>query len=126
MKQDRRHSPRLENNATTTWRFRQLNGDRLRRGRCLALVNDRAVSVDNADMGLLHRDIEASKIVHWTVSSSESLPILSSYPEELRPLPDVEKVACRDAALLIHFSRLQVGKDQMNPSQKIGFTESMN
>jgi hypothetical protein len=38
MKQDRRHSPRLENNATTTWRFRQLNGDRLRRGRCLALV----------------------------------------------------------------------------------------
>jgi hypothetical protein len=54
------------------------------------------------------------------------LPILSSYPEEPRPLPDVEKVACRDEALLIHFSRLQAGKDQMNPSQKIGFTESMN
>ena len=54
------------------------------------------------------------------------MPILSSYPEEPRPLPDVEKVACRDEALLIHFSRLQVGKDQMNPSQKIGFMESMN
>ena len=64
MKQDRRHSPRLENNATTTWRFRQLNGDRLRRRRCLALVSDRAVSVDNAEMCLLNRDIEASKIVH--------------------------------------------------------------
>jgi hypothetical protein len=37
-------------------------------------------------MRLVHRDIEASKIVHRTVSSSESPPILSAYVEELPPI----------------------------------------
>jgi hypothetical protein len=31
------------------------------------------------------------------------MPILSAYPEELSPLPDVEKVACCDDSLLIQF-----------------------
>jgi hypothetical protein len=64
VEQDRGHSSRFEYNPTTTWRFRQLIGDRLRRRRCLAFVNDLAFAVENADMGLVHRDVEASKIVH--------------------------------------------------------------
>jgi hypothetical protein len=64
VEEDRRHSTRLEHDAATTRRFRQLNGDRLRRRRRLALVNDLAFAIDNADVGLVHRDIEASKIVH--------------------------------------------------------------
>ena len=40
---------------------------------------------------IIHRDIEASKIVH-VVSSSASWPILSAFAEASRPLPDVEKV----------------------------------
>ena len=64
VKQDRRHSSSLEHDATTTRRFRQFVGDRLRRRRCLALANHHAFAVENANMRLVHRDIEASKIVH--------------------------------------------------------------
>jgi 3',5'-cyclic AMP phosphodiesterase CpdA len=64
VKQDRRHSSRLEYDATTTWRFRQFAGDRVCRRRRLALVNHHAFAVENANMRLVHRDIEASKIVH--------------------------------------------------------------
>ena len=64
VKQDRRHSSGLEYDATTTWRFRQFAGDRLRRRRRLALVNHHAFAIENANMRLIHRDIEASKIVH--------------------------------------------------------------
>ena len=39
VEQDRRHSPRLEYDATTTRRFRQFVGDRLRRRLGLALAN---------------------------------------------------------------------------------------
>ena len=64
VEQDRRHASGFEYDPTTTWRFRELVRDRLR-GRCrLALVNHHAFAVENADMGLVHRDIEASKIVH--------------------------------------------------------------
>src|SRR5271170_1919279 len=82
VEQDRRHSPRLEYDATTTRRFGQFVGDRLRSRLCLALANHQAFAVENANMRLVHRDIEASKIVHRTVSSSESPPILSAYVEE--------------------------------------------
>src|ERR1700736_6951662 len=57
VKQDRCHSPRLEYDATATWRFRQCAGDRRCRRRCLALVNDHPFAVENAKMGLIHRDI---------------------------------------------------------------------
>src|SRR5271169_2040990 len=64
VEQDRRHSPGLEYDAATTWRFRELDRNRPYRRRRLALVNDRAFAIDDADVGLVHRDIEASKIVH--------------------------------------------------------------
>src|ERR1700756_1856182 len=67
VKQDRRHSPRLEYDATTTWRSRELDRNRRWRRRDLALVNDDAFAIDDADVGLVHRDIEASKIVHVMV-----------------------------------------------------------
>src|ERR1700689_2324474 len=86
VEQDRRHSPGLEYDAMTSWRFRQFVSDRLRRRRRLALVNHHAFAVENANMRLIHRDIEASKIVHRTVSSSESSPTLSAYVEELPPI----------------------------------------
>ena len=64
VKQDRRHASRLEHDPTTTWRFRQFAGDRLRRRLRLALANHHAFAIENANMRLVHRDIEASKIVH--------------------------------------------------------------
>ena len=64
VEQDRRHSRRLEYDSTTTWRFREFDGDRLCRRRRLALANHHAFAVEYANMGLVHRDIEASKIVH--------------------------------------------------------------
>ena len=76
VEQDRRHASGLEHDPTTSRRFRQLFRDRLGRRRRLALVNDLAFAVDDTDVGLLHRDIEASKIVHRTVSSSETRPMV--------------------------------------------------
>ncbi len=64
VKQDRRHASGLEHDATTSWRFRQFAGDRLRRRLRLALANHHAFAIENANMRLVHRDIEASKIVH--------------------------------------------------------------
>src|SRR5277367_6919660 len=81
VEQDRRHSPRLEYDATTTRRFRQFAGDPLCCRCRLALANDRSFTVKNANMRLIHRDIEASKIVHRTVSSSKSPPMLSAFEE---------------------------------------------
>src|SRR5271165_643920 len=49
VKQDRRHSPRLEYDATTTRRFRELDRNRRCRRRRLALVNDHAFAVDNTN-----------------------------------------------------------------------------
>jgi hypothetical protein len=83
MEQDRRHASSLEDDPTAARRFRQLVSDRPRRRRRLALVDDSAIAVDNADVGFVHRDIEASKIVDRTISSSEPMPILSAYPEGL-------------------------------------------
>src|SRR5580692_4854180 len=91
VKQDRRHPSRLEHDATTTWRFRQFAGDRLCRRRRLALVNHHAFAIENANMRLVHRDIEASKIVHIR----SPLPNRRSYRpawKSSRPLPDVEKL----------------------------------
>ena len=62
--ENRRHSARLEHNATTTRRFRQFFRDRLRRRRRLTLVNDYTLAIENADARLVHRDVEASKMVH--------------------------------------------------------------
>jgi hypothetical protein len=45
-------------------------------------VNDLAFPVENPNMGLVHRDAEASKIARWTVSSAKSSPILSACAEE--------------------------------------------
>src|SRR5271155_4967421 len=78
VKQDRRHASGLEYDPTTARRFRQLVGDRLCRRRRIALVNHNAFAVENANASLIHRDIEASEIVHRTVSSSRSWPILSA------------------------------------------------
>src|SRR5712671_4460987 len=64
VEQDWRHASGLEYDPTTTRRFRELVRDRLRRRRRLALMNDHAFAVENANMRLVHRDIEASKIVH--------------------------------------------------------------
>ena len=64
MEQDRRHASGLKYDPTTAWRFRQFAGDRLRRRRRLAFVNHLAFAVENANMGFVHRDVEASKIVH--------------------------------------------------------------
>jgi hypothetical protein len=71
VKEDRRRPPRLEYGAMTIWRFRQFDGDRLCRRRYFALVNDHAFAVENADMGLVHRDVEASKIVHRSTRTSD-------------------------------------------------------
>jgi hypothetical protein len=54
MKQDWRHSPGLEYDATTTWRFRQLVGNRVCRRRRLALENHHDSAVENANMRLVH------------------------------------------------------------------------
>src|SRR4029077_323701 len=86
VKQDRRHSPRLEYDTKTTWRFRQFVGDRLCGRRRLALANHHAFAVENANMRLVHRDIEASEILHRTISSSTSRPIVSAFAEELPPI----------------------------------------
>src|SRR5579864_8932142 len=51
VEQDRRHSPRLEYDATTTWRSRELDRNRRWRRRRLALVNDDAFAIDDADVG---------------------------------------------------------------------------
>ena len=52
--------------------------------RCrLALANYHAFAIENANMRLVHRNIEASKIVHRSVSSSTSWPIVSAFAEEL-------------------------------------------
>src|SRR5271154_1572501 len=91
VKQDRRHASRLEHDPTTTRRLGQFVGDRLRSRLRLALVNHNAFAVENANMGLVHRDIEASKIVHRTVSSSTPWPIVSACAEELPPITLVEK-----------------------------------
>jgi hypothetical protein len=64
VEQDRRHSTRLEDDPTTTRRFRQLVGDRSRRRLRFTLGNDLPFPIENADVGLVHRDIEASKMVH--------------------------------------------------------------
>ena len=64
VEQDRRHTPSLEHDPTATRRLGQLVSNRLCCRRRLALVNHRAFAVENADMGLVHRDIEASKILH--------------------------------------------------------------
>src|SRR5271165_5399746 len=53
VKQDRRHATRLEYDATTTWRFRQLAGDRFCRRRRLALPNHHAFAIENANMRLV-------------------------------------------------------------------------
>ena len=70
VEQDRRHASGLENDPTTVWRFRQFAGDRRCRRSRLALANHRAFTVENANMRLIHRDIEASEIVHDRISSS--------------------------------------------------------
>jgi hypothetical protein len=62
--ENRGHPTRLEHDPTTIRRFRQLFRNRLGRRRRLVLENNSAIAVDNADVGLVHRDIEASKIVH--------------------------------------------------------------
>ena len=56
--------PSLEHDAKTSWRFRQFACDSLRRRLSLALANHHAFAIENANMRLIHRDIEASKIVH--------------------------------------------------------------
>src|SRR5580704_11599900 len=52
VKQNLRHSPRLEYNPTATRRFRQFVGDRLCCRRRLALADDRPFTVKNANMRL--------------------------------------------------------------------------
>jgi hypothetical protein len=54
-------APRLEDDATTTWRFRQCAGDRLGRRRRLALMNQDPFAVENANMRLVHRNIGPAK-----------------------------------------------------------------
>src|SRR6202012_1052980 len=92
VKQDRRHPPSLKHDAATTWRFRQFDGDRLCPRHCLALANHHAFSVENANMRLVHRDIEASEIVH--IGSPLPYPGQSYRPSQKssRPLPHVEKL----------------------------------
>src|SRR3984957_7189326 len=92
VKQDWCHSSCLEHDPTTTRCFRQFAGDRLRRRLGLALANHHAFAIENANMRLIHRDIEASKIVH--VGSPLPHPGRSYRPSQKssRPLPDVEKL----------------------------------
>src|SRR5580704_12650078 len=92
VKQDRRHSPRLEYNPTATRRFRQFAGDRLRCRRRLALTNDRPFTVKNANMRLVHRDIEASEIVHVGSPLPNRRRCYRPLWKSSRPLPDVEKL----------------------------------
>src|SRR5580700_9378055 len=92
VKEDRRHASGLEDNSTTTRSFRQFDGDcRCRRLR-LALINHHPFAIENANMRLVHRDIEASEIVH--IGSPLPYPGQSYRPSQKssRPLPDVEKL----------------------------------
>jgi hypothetical protein len=61
VKQDRRHSSRLEYDPTTGRRFRELDRNRRWRRRRLALVNHHAFAVENANMRLIYRDNEISR-----------------------------------------------------------------
>jgi len=54
VEQDRRDSPRLEYDATTTRRFGQFVGDRLCSRLRLALANHHALAFENANMRLVH------------------------------------------------------------------------
>ena len=90
VKQDRRHSPRLEYDATTTRRFGQFVGDRLRSRLRLALANDHAFAIENANMSLVHRDIEASEIVHVGSPLPNRRRCYRPLWKSSRPLPDVE------------------------------------
>ena len=92
VKQDRRHSPRLEYNPTATRRFRQFAGDRLCCRRRLALANHRPFTVKNANMRLVHRDIEASEIVHVGSPLPNRRRCYRPSQKSSRPLPDVEKL----------------------------------
>src|SRR5208282_5728758 len=82
--------PRLKYDATTTRRLRQLVRDRVCYRRRLAFIDNRALAIENADMSLVHRDVETSKIVH--VGSPLPHPGRSYRPprKSSRPLPDVE------------------------------------
>src|SRR5271165_4514168 len=96
VKQDRRHSSRLEYDAATNWRFRQFDRNRPCRRRRLAFMNNHAFSVENANMRLVHRDIEASKIVHVGSPPPMTPPIVAAPSRKSsRPLPDVEKLEFR-------------------------------
>jgi hypothetical protein len=64
VKQDRRHASGLEYDPTTARRYRELVHDRLRCRRRLALANHHALAIENANMRFIHRDVEASEIVH--------------------------------------------------------------
>jgi hypothetical protein len=64
VEQDRHHAPGLEHDATTTRRLGQLVSNCLCRRDRLALVDNRSFAIENTDVGLVHRDIEASKILH--------------------------------------------------------------
>src|ERR1700730_1526409 len=86
VEKDRRHAPSLEHDAMTTWRFRQFGRDRLGRRCRLALANYHAFAIENANMRLVHRNIEASKIVHLLVASSTSWPTVSAFAQELPTL----------------------------------------
>ena len=78
--------PRLEYDATTAWRFRDLDRNRRWRRRRLALVNHRAFAVENANMRLIHRDIEASEIVRVRSPLPMKGPIVAACEEELPPI----------------------------------------
>src|ERR1700693_3651972 len=109
MKQDRRHASGLEHDATTSWRFRQFAGDSLRRRLGLALANHHAFAIENANMRLIHRDIEASEIVH--VGSPLPHPGRSYRPSQKnsRSLPDVEKLLLLAAKLGIEWLSAKQG-----------------
>ena len=78
VKQDRRHSPRLEYDATTTRRFGQFVGDSLRTRLRLALANHHAFAVENANMRLVHRGEDG--YCGWSFRVGHSLAaVISEY-----------------------------------------------
>src|SRR5690349_429008 len=82
----RSHPAGLEQDAAARWRVGQLGCEvGWRRGH-LGLVHDRTVSVDDADVRLLHRDVQARKILHGRSPLAKAEPILAVPAEELPPI----------------------------------------
>src|SRR5271166_5220427 len=127
VEQDRRHSPSLEYDPTTTWRLCEFVRDRVCHRRGLAFIDNSALAIENADVRLVHRDVEASKIVHVGSPLPNRRRFYRPVWKSSRPLPDVEKPSVEAAAICVS-GRLSARQIRATPphTAKIGAGKGMS